>query len=182
MPKNMSYRPRRRHIIIVKGIRLADLIAPVERQTSYDDDDEDAVTFYEECPKTWMVGDELPPVSLKCWNCDCSFTGAAAFIPESPHKMCVNEETKVAFGRFGVYCSWPCAARDAYHRFGGHKEYSSVVHNLAEVYYMVTGVSVPRVKLAPEKTVMAEYHGNGGLSRSEYREALRSIINEMESC
>ncbi len=171
----MSYRPRRRHIIIVKGIRLADLLAPVEKPQTFDED-EDEVIFYEELPKEWISGNELPPINLKCWNCDCQINGAAAFIPHNPHLV----DKKVAFDRFGAYCSWPCAARDAFHRFGGRKDYTSVVHSLAEAYFLATGVTVPRVKLAPEKTMMAEYWGNGGMTRGEYREAVRDIINEME--
>jgi hypothetical protein len=172
----MSFRPRRRHIIIIKGIRLADLLTTVTPQVSHDSDDE-AISFYEETPTSWSAGDELQPIELKCWNCDCQTNGPVAFIPMNPRRS----DGKMTFDRFGVYCSWPCAARDAYHRFGGRREYQSIIHSMAEVFYMVVGVDVPCVKMAPEKNVMAEYCGNGGLSRGEYREALRSIVNDMTS-
>lgn len=177
----MSYRPRRRHIIIVKGIRLTELLSQPERPTKNDEDEDDAITFYDEIPREWVNGTELQQINLKCWNCDCQTTGPCAFIPMNPHYMTEDETKKIAFDRLGVYCSWPCAARDAYHRFGGRKEYPSIVHSLAEVYHMVTGVNVVKVSMAPQKNIMAEYHGNGGLTRSEYREAIRSIINEMET-
>lgn len=169
------FRPKRRHIIIVRGIRLEELLSTPSAEKSYDDDD-DAIVFFDEVPKTWTEGTELKPINLKCWNCDCEFNTPAAFIPLNPHR---DRDGKVIFDRHGVYCSWPCAARDAYHRYSSRREYTNIVHSMAEVYYMTTGVSVPAVKMAPEKNVMAEYRGNGGMTRADYREAIREIIDEM---
>ena len=168
----------RAHILEFKGITLEDL-----KNVSLDIDQDIMPKFYSDAPVTWTVGEELCTSDLKCWNCNMSFNGKAAFIPVSPKKVKdeLNENAQLlCFDRYGNYCSWPCAARDAYYRFGALKNYSDIQQSLRVAFNSITRLNVPYVRMSPDKTTMAEYCGNGGMTDAEYTHAIKKIVLKMK--
>lgn len=167
----MSFGRRRAHILELRGIKLSDLNC-----ITLDAPQEDLPRFYNDIPKTWLTGTELVNTDLKCWNCCMQFNCPAAFIPMNAK----SSGKGILFDRYGNYCSWPCAARDAYHRFGRLKNYSDIQQGLRTVFNEIHKSNVDYVIQAPDKTTMSEYCGNGGMSCAEYTHAIKKITMKMK--
>lgn len=162
---------RRAHILELRGLRLSDLKTIV-----IDAPQEDLPKFYNDIPKTWTTGTDLICSDLRCWNCACLFNGHAAFIPMNAK----NTAAGMTFDRYGNYCSWPCAARDANHRFGHQKNYSDIQQGLRMAFNSIHRTDINYVTQAPDRATMAEYCGNGGMNNNEYAQAIKKITMKMK--
>lgn len=162
-----------KNILILKGFKLSDFDINDEPKEFAEDEPK----FFNERATKWIEGDELNAYpDLKCWNCDDQCSHESIFIPVRPKYV----DNKIQYERFGNYCSWPCAAKDAHCRFGNMKDYSDIKENLRNVFNIINNTNVPFVKYAPDKTQINEYSGNSGLSRIEYRQELKKIFNNMK--
>lgn len=170
---NTAKRPRKRHILIIKGLRLSDLTKNDANVTI-----EESHKFYEEREYFWSEGEDLCGSDLKCWYCDAHFDGPAAFIPMISSRKS-NESRDTVYRREGNYCSWPCASRDAYYRFGKQYGYSTVQQNLRDVYNSIHKTNVYFVTQAPEKNTISEYCGNNGRSRADFNNEIKKMIHAM---
>lgn len=162
---------RRAHILELTGLRLSDL-----KTITADAPQEDLPKFYNDIPKTWTTGTDLVASDLRCWNCSCTFSGHSAFIPMNAK----NTGSGIMFDRYGNYCSWPCAARDANYRFGRLKNYSDIQQGLRMVFNNIYKTDIDYVIQAPDKTTMAEYCGNNGMNNTEYSQAIKKITMRMK--
>lgn len=168
---------RTRNILEFRGLRLSDL-----KNVTIDISKEDIPKFYNDIPDKWISDQDLCTSDCKCWSCGLNFVGESAFIPMNPKRVPPEtdlDDERVSFDRYGIYCSWPCAARDAYHRFGNQKNYTDIQQGLRVVYNIIYDCNVIFVRMAPDKTVMAEYCGNGGMSNNEYNNAIKMINLKM---
>lgn len=171
---------RERQIIIFRGIKLKDIglggkVYGAETSRPYIEQ-----RYFAEIPRYWTEGDPLVPTELKCWNCDTTFAGDATFIPMNPRGRTNDISSSITFERFGNYCSWPCAARDAYHRFRHDRNYTDIKQGLRLVFNSLYSLDVTYVKMAPDKSCVSDYCGNGGMSRADYHEAIKKIQRSME--
>lgn len=163
---------RERQVVIFRGLKLRDLnIEHVPELNRYEEQ-----KYFAETPKYYTEGDQLVTSDLKCWNCDTQFSCPASFIPICPR----GKNGGIVFERFGNYCSWPCAARDAYHRFKTERNYTDIKQGLRLVFNNIYNADVMYVKMAPDISCINDYCGNGGLTRQEYHEAIKNIQRQME--
>ena len=169
------------NILEFKGLKLSDL-----KNVKIDICKEDLPKFYNDTPDKWYSDQDLCTSDCKCWNCGMSFSGVSTFIPLNARRVPPiidsdgnKTEEKLLFDRYGIYCSWPCAARDAHYRFGRQKNYSDIQQGLRIVYNIIHGSNVIYVRMAPDKTTMAEYCGNGGMSNNDYINAIKMISLKM---
>jgi len=174
-------RRARSNILELRGLRLVDL-----KNVTIDISKEDIPKFYNDIPTKWYSDQDLCTSDCKCWNCGLNFTTDSAFIPMNPKRVPPifdsdgnKTDEAIVFDRYGIYCSWPCAARDAYHRFGNQKNYTDIQQGLRVVYNIIYDCNVIFVRMSPDKTVMSEYCGNGGMSNNEYSNAIKMINLKM---
>lgn len=161
-----------KNVLVLKHFRLSDFFE--ERQKI--EIDEEPI-FFNEREKTYTLGQELRVYpDLKCWNCDTKTEYESTFVPLYPK----NGPNGLTYERFGHYCSWPCAARDAFYRFGNMKDYSDIIENMRTVFNYIHSSGVPHVFLAPDKSQINEYSGNQGLSRNEYIAEVKRMTANMK--
>jgi hypothetical protein len=178
----LQQQTKRTNLLIIRGVRLADLIALTTTQTSITHTARPPAAAaptitvttpasalptiaYPSLPKRFTGVSTWPTeTSLLCWNCDGSVPGVPAFIPLNPEKTSAGDDYCDPIAPF---CSWNCAASYAAEKLPRPLQWDAM-QTLPVFESKWTGVRRLKIPPAPAKTLMRQYCGDQGLTRAQW--------------
>lgn len=132
---------------------------------------------YSEIPKRFTgVANWPQKTNLLCWCCSCKFDTYPKFIPLDPEKVKGEDECAVK----GNFCMWECAALYVTERYANPTR-GDLLYLICLFESKFTGYRREKMPLAPEKTEMKEYCGDGGLTEAEWQARAQTISDSRSS-
>lgn len=169
---------RKPNILFLRGVTVDDIKSAaeaLERKWSLETGPQ---VMYQPIPDKFHSLDTWPrSTNLKCWRCDCTFATMPWFIPCDMYR---GRDGLLTMDTFGVFCTPNCAQAYIELVFKGDPSKFDKERYLRILVQKITGNTVHNIVPSPDKTLMEQYRGAGGITYSEYRDKINELASEYE--
>lgn len=172
---------RRPNILFLRGVYIDDLKSQDEifdrKFTSAEVQPVNKI-IYQSIPEHFTTMQQWPrSTNLKCWECDCSFTSTPVFVPTDMYR---NRKGELMFDTHGNFCTFNCAQKYIEEKFRNEPSKHDKDKFLKILHGIFTGKKTDRIVPAPDKTLMQQYRGDGGISYKEFRDRIFELNADYE--
>lgn len=169
---------RKPNILFLRGVTLDDIKAAneaLERKWALETG---PTVVYQPNPDKFRGVDTWPhTTNLKCWRCDCTFASMPWFVPTDMYR---DRDGSLVMDTHGVFCTPNCTQAYIEEKFRVEPSRYDKERYLKILVQLVTGKRVDKIVPSPDRTVMEQYRGSGGITYREYRDRINELSMEYE--